>query len=106
MKILPITGSILLLLFLLYELFTTRRRLADAISQRERSSVELEHRVEERTAQLNETIRELEAFSYSISHDLRAPLRAIDGFSKMLDEDYHSKLDAEGRRIIDVIRNS
>src|SRR5215831_20259875 len=106
MKTLPISGAIVLLLFLLYELFTTRRRLADAISQRERSSLELEHRVEERTAQLNETIRELEAFSYSISHDLRAPLRAIDGFSKMLQDDYESKLDPEGKRLIDVIRNN
>src|SRR5437764_8131757 len=67
---------------------------------------ELELRVRERTAQLHSTIKELEAFSYSVSHDLRAPLRAIDGFSKLLFEDYYSKLDPEGRRIIDVIRNS
>src|SRR5215471_7148412 len=106
MKILPVAGAIALLLFVLYELFATRRRLAEAISRRERISQELEHRVEERTAQLNATIHELEAFSYSISHDLRAPLRAIDGFSKMLQDDYESKLDPEGKRLIDVIRNN
>ncbi len=72
----------------------------------ERISLELEHRVEERTAQLNATIRELEAFSYSISHDMRAPLRAIDGFSQMLQDDYKDKLDSEGKRLIDVIRNN
>ncbi len=48
--------------------------------------------------------QELEAFSYSVSHDLRAPLRAIDGFSNFLLEDYADKLDEEGKRLLDVIR--
>lgn len=64
----------------------------------------LESRVQERTAQLEAANRELEAFSYSVSHDLRAPLRAVDGFSRILLEDYADKLDAEGRRVLDVIR--
>jgi len=72
----------------------------------EQMNEELEMRVHERTAQLHSTIKELEAFSYSVSHDLRAPLRAIDGFSKLLFEDYHLQLNPEGRRILDVIRNS
>ncbi len=50
--------------------------------------------------------KELEAFSYSVSHDLRAPLRAIDGFTQILVEDYNEKLDDEGRRITSVIRTS
>ncbi len=50
--------------------------------------------------------QELEAFSYSISHDLRAPLRSIDGYSKILQEDYASKLDDEGRRVLGVVMNN
>lgn len=58
------------------------------------------------TAQLEVTNRELESFSYSVSHDLRAPLRAIDGFAKMLQEDYASTLDEKGARWLTVIRSN
>ncbi|HWP93072.1 MAG TPA: PAS domain S-box protein [Thermodesulfobacteriota bacterium] len=67
---------------------------------------ELEKRVIERTRQLEMVNRELEAFSYSVSHDLRAPLRAIDGFSRILFEDYSDKIDDEGRRLLSVIRKN
>lgn len=67
---------------------------------------ELEQRVEERTRKLQETNGELEAFSYSVSHDLRAPLRAIDGFSRILQEDYGHSLDDDGKRVLDVIRSN
>lgn len=71
-----------------------------------RLNTELERRVQARTAQLENTNRELEAFSYSVSHDLRAPLRAVDGFARLLEEDYESRLDDEGRRLLGVIRGS
>jgi signal transduction histidine kinase len=67
---------------------------------------ELEQRVEERTQKLKEANKELEAFSYSVSHDLRAPLRAIDGFSRILLEDYGEKFDEDGKRVLDVIRGN
>jgi PAS domain S-box-containing protein len=57
-----------------------------------------------RAAELETSVKELDAFSYSVSHDLRAPLRAIDGFSRIVEEDYAPKLDDEGRRLIGVIR--
>jgi PAS domain S-box-containing protein len=68
-----------------------------------RLNEELEQRVLQRTAQLETANKELEAFSYSVSHDLRAPLRAIDGFSRIVLEEYAPKLDDEGRRLLDVI---
>ncbi len=57
----------------------------------------------DRTAQLEAANTELESFSYSVSHDLRAPLRAIDGYGRILVEDYNDRLDAEGRRVLGVI---
>jgi PAS domain S-box-containing protein len=59
--------------------------------------------LEERSRQLEETNQELDGFTYSVSHDLRAPLRAVDGFSRILLDDYSDRLDDEGRRVLDVI---
>jgi signal transduction histidine kinase len=79
------------------ELAAERRRTAEA-------NEALERRVEERTAELAQLTRELEAFSYSVSHDLRAPLRSMNGFSQILLDDYGEKLDGEGRRYLERIR--
>lgn len=69
-------------------------------------NIELEERVMRRTAQLEMANRELESFSYSVSHDLRAPLRAIDGFTQMLQEDYSHNFDAEANRYLKVVRDN
>jgi len=68
-------------------------------------NLRLEERVQERTAQLEAANKELEAFSYSVSHDLRAPLRAMDGFSQAVLEDYGNQVPEEGRRYLQVIRD-
>ncbi|MBI4475122.1 MAG: GAF domain-containing protein, partial [Acidobacteria bacterium] len=70
----------------------------------QRLNSELEGRVRERTGQLEMMVKELEAFTYSISDDMRGPLRAIDGFSRVLMEEYPDKLDAEGKRLLNIIR--
>lgn len=71
-----------------------------------RHAAELEARVVERTQQLQAANAELEAFAYSVSHDLRSPLRAVDGFSRMLEEDHSSSLAPEALRLLHVIRDS
>jgi PAS domain S-box-containing protein len=68
-------------------------------------NIDLERRVEERTNELTAANRELEAFSYSVSHDLRAPLRSIDGFTLALLEDYGERIEPEARQYIEIVRN-
>ncbi|HTE44833.1 MAG TPA: ATP-binding protein [Gemmatimonadaceae bacterium] len=74
-----------------------------AVRQLRIENVDLHRRVRERTAELEAANRELEAFSYSVSHDLRAPLRAMDGFANMVNEDFAHLLPAEGRELLDRI---
>ena len=69
-----------------------------------REIIELNEALRERAAELEASNKELESFSYSVSHDLREPLRTIDGFSRILQKDYSEKLDAEAQRLIDIIR--
>ena len=66
---------------------------------------ELEQRVSERTRALSDAMKELESFSYAVSHDLKAPLRGIDGYSRILQEDYGDRLDDQARRFLGNIRN-
>ncbi|HUR44918.1 MAG TPA: ATP-binding protein [Candidatus Saccharimonadales bacterium] len=82
------------------------RALVAATEEINRHAQELEGLVSERTNELQETVGELERFSYSVSHDMRAPLRAMQGYAKMLLEDYSGKLDAQGADYLQQILRS
>jgi signal transduction histidine kinase len=80
-----------------------RRRAREALAQ---LNAELETRIEQRTAALHAKSRELETFAYSVAHDLKAPLRGIDGYSRILLEEYSNSLDSEGQTFLQTIQNS
>ncbi|HEX7221531.1 MAG TPA: MASE4 domain-containing protein [Burkholderiales bacterium] len=81
-------------------------RQARLLAQVRNHAAELETTVRRRTEALQAANKELEGFSYSVSHDLRAPLRAVDGYARMLEEDYAGRLDEEGRRLLSVVRQA
>ena len=81
---------------------TEQKRAVDQLQELNR---ELEMRVQQRTTELHASIKELEAFSYSVSHDLRAPLRSVDSFSRIVLDDYAGVLDAEGKRLLGIVRS-
>ena len=82
------------------------QNLSEEKSMVSQLNAELEQRVAQRTAQLEASNKELEEFSYSMSHDMRTPLRALDGFSKILLDEYSDGLDDEGRRMLRVLREN
>ena len=79
------------------------QRVEERTAEIRKLNEELEQQVEKRTAELETINKELDAFSYSVSHDLKAPLRTIQGFSRMLLAEHSSRLDAEGLRLLDVV---
>ncbi|MFP6640967.1 MAG: ATP-binding protein [Myxococcota bacterium] len=89
------------ILFLTVEDITEQQSAEEALRNHRD---ELQQEVEHRTKELQDSNRELEAFCYSVSHDLRAPLRALDGFAEAIIDDYHDKLDDSGRLYLDRIR--
>ncbi len=86
--------------FLLLRAENCKRRLAD------HALVEANNALLQRAAQLEATNKELESFSYSVSHDLRIPLRAVSGYARMFEEDYGDRIDSEGLRLLAVIRDN
>jgi PAS domain S-box-containing protein len=82
---------------------TERKQAEESLS---RLNAELEQRVAQRTAELETAIYDLENFNYSISHDLRIPLRAVDSFSAILQHEHSLQLDAEGIRLLQVVRRN
>lgn len=82
------------------------KRLTDSEEKYRELSINLEDEVDKQTIQLQEAFQELEAFSYSVSHDLRAPLRSINGFSSALSEEYTEILDEQGKDYLERIKKN
>jgi light-regulated signal transduction histidine kinase (bacteriophytochrome) len=99
-RVYGLLAACFVLVVLLYENGLLYRRLLAAYAG-ERAE---RRRVQEVSAELAAANRELDAFSYSVSHDLRSPLSAVDGFAHILEKEYGARLDDEGRRLLGVVR--
>jgi signal transduction histidine kinase len=98
----------ILLIFIIGYIFRkwVTNPLVDVLGELKKLNAELDFRVRERTAQLEARNRDLNSFTYSISHDLRSPLRAMNGFSRLLLEDYPDKLDSKGKSYLRSISSN
>ena len=105
-RIVAVIALVILQSALIAVLLVERRRRQRARRALDQLNAELESRIEIRTAELNAKSRELETFAYSVAHDLKAPLRGIDGYSRILLEEYTGSLDSEGLRFLKTIQNS
>ena len=104
-----ITGTFALLVLqtaFIAVLLVERRRRRRAKEALDRLNAELEDRIAARTAALKAKSHELETFAYSVAHDLKAPLRGIDGYSRLLLEDHAAELNEEGRSFLETIHDS
>jgi signal transduction histidine kinase len=105
-RIIAVVTIFLLQTMLIAVLLLERRRRQRAKESLDLLNAELEERIAIRTAALAAKSRELETFAYSVAHDLKAPLRGIDGYSRLLLEDYSDKLDQDGRDFVQTIHRS
>lgn len=105
-RIVLVAALLVIQTLIITTLLLERRRRRRAKEALDRLNAELETRIEARTAALNAKSRELESFAYSVAHDLKAPLRGIDGYSRILLEDYAKSLDSEGRTFLQTIQDS
>jgi two-component system sensor kinase len=101
---LPINDDFLRLLMLIVVIILVAI-IAERI-EKIRKLNDLNKKLQKQSEKLEDANQELEAFAYSVSHDLRVPLRAIDGFSRILVEDYEDKLDEEGIRLLNIVREN
>ena len=99
-------GLIAAMALLLAALYPRIRREIRERHAAQLAAQDVNERLRTQTDQLNRANEELEAFTYSVSHDLRAPVRAIDGFARILEEEHAPQLDEEGRRLLGVVRTS
>jgi light-regulated signal transduction histidine kinase (bacteriophytochrome) len=101
-RVYGLAAASFVLIVLLLENGVLHARLVEAYAAERRER----RRVEEKTAELTAANKELDAFSYTVSHDLRAPVRAVEGFAALLENEHGGRLDAEGRRLLGVVRDS
>jgi signal transduction histidine kinase/ABC-type uncharacterized transport system substrate-binding protein len=105
-RIIGVLSLLLLQTFLITVLLFERRQRRRAKEALDLLNAELETRIEARTNALHAKSRELEAFAYSVAHDLKAPLRGIEGYSRLLLEDYEPKLDGQGQSFLKTIQGA
>ncbi|HEU4767493.1 MAG TPA: ABC transporter substrate binding protein [Pyrinomonadaceae bacterium] len=105
-RIVGLGSLIVLQAVIITALLLERRRRRLAKEALDRLNMELETRIEQRTAALNAKSRELESFAYSVAHDLKAPLRGIEGYSRLLLKEYVDRLDTDGQSFLEIIQSS